>query len=87
MTTATTPTLSLADDRAEIGQRLDRAKSSRWQATRASSADYKPIKTPGNLTLLEAWLKSDRPEELFDADRRLITELAALAPVGQRRYA
>ncbi len=44
-----------------------------------------PSKHPGHLELLEAWLKSYRPEELFDADGRLIAELEALAPVGQRR--
>jgi xylulose-5-phosphate/fructose-6-phosphate phosphoketolase len=34
---------------------------------------------------LEDWLRSYRPDELFDADGRLRPELRALAPVGQRR--
>ncbi len=34
---------------------------------------------------LEAWLKSYKPEELFDASGKLIPELQALAPVGERR--
>ena len=34
---------------------------------------------------LEEWLKSYRPEELFDAAGRLSPELAALAPEGERR--
>ncbi len=34
---------------------------------------------------LEGWLRSYRPEELFDADGRLVPELAALAPEGARR--
>jgi xylulose-5-phosphate/fructose-6-phosphate phosphoketolase len=34
---------------------------------------------------LESWMKSYRPEELFDADGRLIQDLAALAPEGDRR--
>src|SRR5574337_888613 len=38
-----------------------------------------------HLRQLEAWLKRYRPEELFDAAGRLRPELAALAPVGQRR--
>ena len=38
-----------------------------------------------HLRQLEAWLKSYRPEELFDAAGRLLPELAALAPVGPRR--
>jgi xylulose-5-phosphate/fructose-6-phosphate phosphoketolase len=40
---------------------------------------------PGHLALLEAWLQSYRPEELFDAEGRLRPELAALAPAGTRR--
>jgi xylulose-5-phosphate/fructose-6-phosphate phosphoketolase len=40
---------------------------------------------PKNLELLEAWMKSYGPEELFDASGRLIPELRALAPVGPRR--
>jgi xylulose-5-phosphate/fructose-6-phosphate phosphoketolase len=35
--------------------------------------------------VLEAWMKSYRPEELFDATGRLVPELAALAPVGDRQ--
>ena len=34
---------------------------------------------------LEEWLRSYRPEELFDEDGRLVPELAALAPHGERR--
>ena len=34
---------------------------------------------------LEEWLRSYGPEELFDADGRLMPELRALAPVGDRR--
>ncbi len=40
---------------------------------------------PENLIQLEEWLKSYRPEELFDVDGRLIPELAELAPTGDRR--
>ena len=38
-----------------------------------------------NIQQLETWMKSYRPEELFDADGRLATEFAALAPTGDRR--
>jgi len=34
---------------------------------------------------LEAWMRSYRPEELFDDNGALVTELSALAPVGDRR--
>jgi xylulose-5-phosphate/fructose-6-phosphate phosphoketolase len=40
---------------------------------------------PGHLELLESWLRSYRPEELFDATGKLRSELAALAPKGARR--
>jgi len=40
---------------------------------------------PEHLEQLERWLKSYRPEELFDETGRLIPELAALSPKGQHR--
>ena len=42
-------------------------------------------KVPHHLDLLEAWMKSYRAEELFDARGRLIPELAGLPPKGARR--
>lgn len=38
-----------------------------------------------HLEVLENWMKSYRPEELFDENGRLRGEIAELAPVGQRR--
>ncbi len=40
---------------------------------------------PAHLTQLEAWLRSYKPDELFDEQGRLMPELAALAPEGNRR--
>ncbi|MES2427063.1 MAG: phosphoketolase family protein [Bacteroidota bacterium] len=40
---------------------------------------------PEHLQLLENWMKSYKPEELFDNQGRLMPELAALAPAGERR--
>ncbi len=40
---------------------------------------------PEHLPLLEAWMTSYKPEELFDQDGRLMPELAALTPKGDRR--
>jgi xylulose-5-phosphate/fructose-6-phosphate phosphoketolase len=40
---------------------------------------------PEHLHMLEQWMKSYRPDELFDANGRLIPELAELAPTGRRR--
>ena len=44
-----------------------------------------PAKNPEHLRQLESWLRSYRPEELFDGQGRLKPELAALAPSGVRR--
>src|SRR5438067_5466636 len=40
---------------------------------------------PEHLRQLEEWMRSYRPEELFDAEGKLVTELADLAPRGARR--
>ena len=40
---------------------------------------------PNHLGLLEKWMKSYKPEELFDEDGKLLPELAELAPRGKRR--
>ncbi len=44
-----------------------------------------PAKNPEHLTMLEAWMKSYHPEELFDDQGRLRAGIADLAPKGQRR--
>jgi len=44
-----------------------------------------PATNPQHLEQLEAWLRSYRPQELFDEYGRLKAELRALAPVGERR--
>ena len=40
---------------------------------------------PKNLSILNKWLKSYHPEELFDKNGKLIPELKELVPVGNRR--
>ncbi|MDR3390985.1 MAG: phosphoketolase family protein [Sulfuriferula sp.] len=40
---------------------------------------------PEHVQLLESWMKSYLPDELFDANGTLLPELAALAPAGARR--
>ncbi len=42
-------------------------------------------KQPEHLKILEDWMKSYKPEELFDSNGKLIPELAELAPKGHRR--
>ncbi len=44
-----------------------------------------PRRNPDHRALLEQWLKSYRPEELFDANGALDDRLHRLAPVGARR--
>ncbi len=43
------------------------------------------IDFPRHLKMLEEWMRSYRPEELFDEQGKLVAELAELAPVGERR--
>src|SRR5690606_38413850 len=40
---------------------------------------------PAHLKTLEEWMRSYEPEKLFDANGRLVPELKALAPRGNRR--
>jgi len=44
-----------------------------------------PAGVPAHLQLLESWLRSYRPQELFDDGGRLRAHLQALAPAGARR--
>jgi xylulose-5-phosphate/fructose-6-phosphate phosphoketolase len=54
-----------------------------WRAHQVPLAEVR--ENPEHLRMLEEWMRSYRPEELFDADGRLSPELAALSPVGDRR--
>jgi xylulose-5-phosphate/fructose-6-phosphate phosphoketolase len=40
---------------------------------------------PEHLKILESWMRSYQPEKLFDESGKLVAELAALAPEGDRR--
>lgn len=44
-----------------------------------------PATNPKHLSLLEEWLRSYHPEELFDSKGRLHPHIATLAPKGERR--
>ncbi len=54
-----------------------------WRAHQVPFADM--ASRPGRVKLLEDWMRSYRPEELFDGNGRLRPEIAALAPEGSRR--
>jgi xylulose-5-phosphate/fructose-6-phosphate phosphoketolase len=52
---------------------------------RSHQVPFGDMEKPGHVSLLEEWMRSYRPEELFDANGRFKPELAALAPQGVRR--
>jgi xylulose-5-phosphate/fructose-6-phosphate phosphoketolase len=54
-----------------------------WRSHQVPLSDVRD--NPESLALLDAWLRSYRPEELFDADGRLVPELRELSPRGGRR--
>jgi xylulose-5-phosphate/fructose-6-phosphate phosphoketolase len=53
-----------------------------WRAHQVPIADFK---NPEHLKQLEDWMRSYRPEELFDERGKFREEFAALAPTGHRR--
>jgi len=54
-----------------------------WRAHQIPITDI--ATNPKHLKVLENWMRSYKPEELFDGEGRLIPELKALAPNGNRR--
>jgi xylulose-5-phosphate/fructose-6-phosphate phosphoketolase len=54
-----------------------------WRAHQVPMAEMH--ENPAHLALLEEWLRSYRPQELFDETGRLRPELRELAPKGERR--
>jgi len=54
-----------------------------WRAHQVPMAEVRT--NPEHLALLESWMRSYRPEELFDASGALVPEVAQLAPHESRR--
>lgn len=54
-----------------------------WRSHQVPLAEV--TSNPAHLALLEQWMKSYKPEALFDEQGRLIESLRALAPLGHRR--
>jgi len=54
-----------------------------WRAHQVPVADLQT--KPAHIKILEDWMRSYRPEELFDEHGKFIPELAELAPQGDRR--
>jgi xylulose-5-phosphate/fructose-6-phosphate phosphoketolase len=54
-----------------------------WRAHQVPLTDF--AKKPDHVKMLEDWMKSYKPEELFDKTGKFIPEFAELAPSGNRR--
>jgi xylulose-5-phosphate/fructose-6-phosphate phosphoketolase len=54
-----------------------------WRAHQVPILD--PITSGESLSAVEAWMRSYKPEELFDAGGTLVPELQEMAPLGTRR--
>jgi len=54
-----------------------------WRSHQVPFSDVR--NNPANVKLLEDWMKSYKPEALFDSEGRLLPEIRALAPRGHRR--
>jgi xylulose-5-phosphate/fructose-6-phosphate phosphoketolase len=54
-----------------------------WRSHQVPMADVR--EDPAHLAILEDWMRSYRPEELFDERGRLVAELETVAPRGERR--
>jgi xylulose-5-phosphate/fructose-6-phosphate phosphoketolase len=54
-----------------------------WRSHQVPFSDART--NPSHLKVLEDWMKSYRPEELFDEDGRIMPEIRALSPKGTRR--
>jgi xylulose-5-phosphate/fructose-6-phosphate phosphoketolase len=54
-----------------------------WRAHQMPILD--PVTNPAHLAMVEHWMRSYKPEELFDEHGTLIEELRALPPTGHRR--
>ncbi len=82
---------SLAHDCAALTQGMGRGRrvvdghkvEGSWRAHQVPIGD--PKTNPKHLKQVEDWLRSYKPEELFDAEGKLIAELQELAPSGSRR--
>ena len=73
---------ALADDRAAQPEGLDRSEGGRWQEGRGISGARIRCRSPNareqpraSASMLEEWMRSYEPEELFDESGRLLPEL------------
>ena len=84
-------TTALADDHPPHARRAGRLPRNStvivWKARGARTRSRSPtcVENPAHLQMLEAWMRRYQPEELFDAEGRLVPQLKELAPTGARR--
>ena len=82
---------ALADDRPAHAEGLDRPEGGRRHAGRGhvalapGAARRRRATNPSTCALLEEWLRSYRPEELFDEDGALVPSSRRSPPRGERR--
>jgi len=76
----------VADDRVALAQGWTGPKEVDGKQTegswRSHQVPFGDMEKPEHVQLLEDWMQSYRPEELFDASGRLKPELAELAPAA-----
>jgi xylulose-5-phosphate/fructose-6-phosphate phosphoketolase len=80
------PVIILRSPKGWTGPELDekgRAVEGSWRAHQVPLED--PAHDAKELAILESWLRSYRPEELFDADGRPAADIVASLPSGERR--
>jgi xylulose-5-phosphate/fructose-6-phosphate phosphoketolase len=54
-----------------------------WRSHQVPFSDVRD--NPATMKMLEEWLRSYKPQELFDGDGRLLPDIQALSPKGTRR--
>ena len=81
----TWPMIVLRTPRAGRVPRRSTACPSRAPGARIRCRSRRPAENDEHRRLLEGWMRSYRPEELFDEPGALVPEIAALAPAGERR--
>ena len=79
------PMIVLATPKGWTGPKVvdGQAVEGTWRAHQVPLAEVRQNRR--HLKMLDEWMRSYRPEELFDTQGRLVAELAALAPRGARR--
>jgi xylulose-5-phosphate/fructose-6-phosphate phosphoketolase len=79
----TWPMIVLRSPKGWTGPEVDGKRTEgSWRSHQVPMGD---MDQPEHVRVLEEWMRSYRPEELFDASGRLVAEVAAIAPKGAKR--